>query len=251
MKVSRVSDARQDDCKPASVRRRRTNNPPGAHQTPSPFPRLATPLAATSSPGSDAELAVCTCKPIPCREHNPLTLRAIRPTHRNEHQSTNQLINSHGRPRAPFNLGNSADFRFSAKWKISLSRHGPSFPAAPHTPPPIISLITERTETATPAGWGIQTSTRIIRLIWRTSQAAIIPTHMGRGGSIGSFRYPLTRRNHGMPNNPYPLPNDELEKERLNALQRCFYMFFGTNIHAPIIKKPNQLGMTSIIDDPH
>jgi len=190
-------------------------------------------------------------QPIPCREHNPLTLRAIRPTHRNEHQSTNQLINSHGRPRAPFNLGNSADFRFSAKWKISLSRHGPSFPAAPHTPPPIISLITERTETATPAGWGIQTSTRIIRLIWRTSQAAIIPTHMGRGGSIGSFRYPLTRRNHGMPNNPYPLPNDELEKERLNALQRCFYMFFGTNIHAPIIKKPTQIGMTSIIDDPH
>ena len=77
-------------------------------------------------------------QPIPCREHNPLTLRAIRPTHRNEHQSTNQLINSHGRPRAPFNLGNSADFRFSAKWKISLSRHGPSFPAGPHTPPPLI-----------------------------------------------------------------------------------------------------------------
>jgi trans-aconitate methyltransferase len=45
-----------------------------------------------------------------------------------------------------------------------------------------------------------------------------------------------------MPNNPYPLPNDELEKERLDALQTIFYLLFGTNVVAPINKKPTEIG---------
>jgi Methyltransferase domain len=45
-----------------------------------------------------------------------------------------------------------------------------------------------------------------------------------------------------MPNNPYPLPNDELEKERLDALQTCFYLLFGTNVVAPINKNPTEIG---------
>jgi len=45
-----------------------------------------------------------------------------------------------------------------------------------------------------------------------------------------------------MPDNPYPLPNDELEKERLDALQTCFYLLFGTNVVAPIIKNPTEIG---------
>lgn len=52
----------------------------------------------------------------------------------------------------------------------------------------------------------------------------------------------LMRRYHGMPNNPYPLPNDELEKERLDALQTCFYLLLGTNVVAPINKKPTEIG---------
>jgi len=51
-----------------------------------------------------------------------------------------------------------------------------------------------------------------------------------------------------MPNNPYPLPNDELEKDRLNALQTCFYLLFGTNILAPIIKNPTQISIQPVVD---
>ena len=48
-------------------------------------------------------------------------------------------------------------------------------------------------------------------------------------------------RYHGMSNNPYPLPNDELEKDRLDALQTCFQLLLGTNIVPPVIKSPTQI----------
>jgi hypothetical protein len=51
----------------------------------------------------------------------------------------------------------------------------------------------------------------------------------------------LTIRYHGVADNPYPLPNDELEKDRLNALQTCFYLLLRTNIVAPIVKNPTQI----------
>lgn len=45
-----------------------------------------------------------------------------------------------------------------------------------------------------------------------------------------------------MASNPYPLPNDELEKDRLDALQMCFRLLLGTNVVAPILKEPTQIG---------
>lgn len=51
----------------------------------------------------------------------------------------------------------------------------------------------------------------------------------------------LTASYHGIADNPYPLPNDELEKERLDALQICFYLLLKTNIVPPIVKSPTQI----------
>jgi len=62
-----------------------------------------------------------------------------------------------------------------------------------------------------------------------------------RGGPTVSVYFWLTVRYHEMPNNPYPLPNDELEKDRLDALQTCFHLLLRTNIVAPIVKIPTQI----------
>jgi tRNA G46 methylase TrmB len=48
-------------------------------------------------------------------------------------------------------------------------------------------------------------------------------------------------RYHGIVNNPYALPNDEAEKDRLNSLQYCLRCLTGGNILAPISKKPTQI----------
>jgi hypothetical protein len=54
-------------------------------------------------------------------------------------------------------------------------------------------------------------------------------------------------RYHGMSNNPYPLPNDELEKDRLDALQTCFHLLLSANIVAPVVKSPRQISFDSSI----
>src|SRR5215471_5419192 len=48
-------------------------------------------------------------------------------------------------------------------------------------------------------------------------------------------------RYHGMIGNPYPFPNDEVEKERLDQLQYCIRTLIGGNIVGPILKKPTQI----------
>ena len=45
-----------------------------------------------------------------------------------------------------------------------------------------------------------------------------------------------------MTDNPYPLPNDELEKDRLNMLHDYFSWLFRSNVLVPIIKRPTQIG---------
>lgn len=52
----------------------------------------------------------------------------------------------------------------------------------------------------------------------------------------------LIRRYHGVVSNPYPMPNDEMEKERLDELQYCFRKLIGANVVAPIRSKPTQIG---------
>jgi hypothetical protein len=62
-----------------------------------------------------------------------------------------------------------------------------------------------------------------------------------------------TFRFHGIDNNPYPLPNDEVEKDRLDEIQLLFHTVLGTNIIAPIGPTPGQIGpprSTSAISDP-
>lgn len=49
-----------------------------------------------------------------------------------------------------------------------------------------------------------------------------------------------------MVNNPYPLPNDDLEKRRLEELQRCFRELIGTNI-VPPIRNPTQIGKSVLV----
>ena len=51
-----------------------------------------------------------------------------------------------------------------------------------------------------------------------------------------------TRRFHGIANNPYPLPNDEVEKDRLDELQIMFHALLGENVVAPISRTPHQIG---------
>ena len=72
-------------------------------------------------------------------------------------------------------------------------------------------------------------------------------TYATRHGTRRSKESPLIfgllSRYHGIPNNPYPLPNDELEKDRLDALQTCFELLLGTNIVAPIGKNPTQISV--------
>lgn len=63
----------------------------------------------------------------------------------------------------------------------------------------------------------------------------------------GKRRFVLQRdalicRHHGVATNPYPMPNDEMEKERLDELQYCFRKVIGANIVAPIQKEPTQIG---------
>ena len=60
-------------------------------------------------------------------------------------------------------------------------------------------------------------------------------------------RFWLTLRYHGISDNPYPLPNDELEKDRLNALQTCFHLLLGTNIVVPLEENPTQISRTLLI----
>ena len=52
----------------------------------------------------------------------------------------------------------------------------------------------------------------------------------------------LIHRYHGMTGNPYPFPNDELEKERLDELQYCMRELIGANVVVPIRKNPKQIG---------
>jgi len=49
------------------------------------------------------------------------------------------------------------------------------------------------------------------------------------------------RRYHGVVGNPYPLPNDDEEKDRLDELQLCFRQLVGRNVVAPIRKNPTQI----------
>jgi hypothetical protein len=49
-------------------------------------------------------------------------------------------------------------------------------------------------------------------------------------------------RYHGVKENPYPLPNDDAEKTRLDNLQFCVQSRLGANIVAPISPHPNQIG---------
>jgi len=46
-----------------------------------------------------------------------------------------------------------------------------------------------------------------------------------------------------MANNPYPLPNDDVEKDRLDGLQECFRALIGGNIVVPIRPTPAQIGI--------
>ena len=47
---------------------------------------------------------------------------------------------------------------------------------------------------------------------------------------------------HNVKRNPYFLPNDDKEKERLDELQYFFHSFIGTNIVPSIGEKPTQIG---------
>lgn len=47
-----------------------------------------------------------------------------------------------------------------------------------------------------------------------------------------------------MEDNPYALPNDEEEKERLDLLQYCCSTLMGGNIIVPISSEPTQIGTT-------
>jgi len=58
--------------------------------------------------------------------------------------------------------------------------------------------------------------------------------------SMYEYRYGK-RRYHGVLGNPYPFPNDRLEMERLDELQCCMHALIGTNIVAPIGRKPTQI----------
>ena len=51
----------------------------------------------------------------------------------------------------------------------------------------------------------------------------------------------LIHRYHGMTGNPYPFPNDELEKERLDQLQYCIRTLIGGNVVVPIVNNPTQI----------
>jgi hypothetical protein len=73
-------------------------------------------------------------------------------------------------------------------------------------------------------------------------------TYAHRYGKRGhTLLKPLIDGYHGITSNPYPLPNDEEEKERLDELQYCYRTLFGTNILAPIRKKPTQIGSILLI----
>ena len=49
-------------------------------------------------------------------------------------------------------------------------------------------------------------------------------------------------RYHGVTENPYPLPNDDSEKTRLDNLQFCVRSRVGANIVAPISSQPTHIG---------
>jgi len=63
--------------------------------------------------------------------------------------------------------------------------------------------------------------------------------------SITSSNYQYSwfqnRRRHGFSNNPYPHPNDEDERQRLDKLHYVCRSFLGSNIIAPIGKRPTQI----------
>jgi hypothetical protein len=61
-------------------------------------------------------------------------------------------------------------------------------------------------------------------------------------GSEGSTLMVKTKcRYHGIANNPYPLPNDDAEKIRLDSLQYCISRITGGNILVPITRNPTQI----------
>lgn len=84
---------------------------------------------------------------------------------------------------------------------------------------------------------------------WKVSQAVRTSIDMERGGNIHTdFLFPnLIYRYHGFIDNPYPLPNDDDERERLDALHRCYRTLIGTNIVPPIRRKPTQLSLSLLI----
>ena len=60
-------------------------------------------------------------------------------------------------------------------------------------------------------------------------------------------------RFHGIADNPYPLPNDDVEKNRLDELQIMFHALLGENVVVPIQRTPHQIGSllcTSALADP-
>lgn len=71
------------------------------------------------------------------------------------------------------------------------------------------------------------------------------PTSIGTVGAVGRSLILVTRSDnwyHGVTENPYPLPNDDSEKTRLDNLQFCVRSRLGANIVAPISPHPTHIG---------
>lgn len=54
----------------------------------------------------------------------------------------------------------------------------------------------------------------------------------------------LTNRCHGLADNPYPYPSDELEAHRLDRMNDIFVLLYGSNVLVPISNTP----VTQILD---
>lgn len=63
-------------------------------------------------------------------------------------------------------------------------------------------------------------------------------------GVVGVSRFGLANSGsyHGVAENPYPLPNDDAEKTRLDKLQYCVRARLGANVIAPISPSPTYIG---------
>jgi hypothetical protein len=78
---------------------------------------------------------------------------------------------------------------------------------------------------------------------------------VGDGQLIGKRKFELcqgvslTLSYHEVADNPYPLPNDALEKQRLDKLQTLIHNIIGANVVAPIQKKPTHIGTNLLRPD--